>query len=275
MLPVNLNATKAELTDLGELALQIAQEAGALANERPANLELKTKSSRSDLVTQMDTATERLIVARIKENRPDDGVIGEEGASTSPKGDRAVVWVIDPIDGTTNYIYELPIWSVSVGVEIDGQRAVGVVVAPALGETFFAIAGQGAKVISKGKSLSIRANVVEDIAEALVVTGFSYALGDRGHQVNAALEIFPTVRDVRRLGSAALDLAYVGAGRVDAYYEQGLNHWDYCAGALIATEAGAKVGSLRGGTLFDGTTVAAAEPLFSNLSRMLASTEIP
>lgn len=272
---MSVNASQNELADLGALALAITQEAGALAATRPANLELKTKSSKSDLVTQMDTATEELIVARIKEARPTDGVIGEEGASTPPSGDRSVVWVIDPIDGTTNYIYELPAWSVSVGVEIDGQRAIGVVVAPALGETFFAIVGQGSKLIVKGKSLDLKANVVEDLAESLVVTGFSYTIGDRAGQVNAALELFPVVRDVRRLGSAALDLSYVGAGRVDAYYEQGLNHWDYCAGALIATEAGARVQALRGGTLFEGTTVAAAEPLFSNLSRILASTEIP
>jgi myo-inositol-1(or 4)-monophosphatase len=268
---VDVNTSKAELEDLGGLALTIAQEAGELAGARPANLELKTKSSKSDLVTQMDTATERLIVSRIKQARPTDGVIGEEGTATPPTGDRSVVWVIDPIDGTTNYIYELPAWSVSVGVEIDGERAVGVVVAPALGETYFAMAGQGAQLIAKGKTLPLRANVVPDLAEALVVTGFSYALGDRGDQVNAALELFPLVRDVRRLGSAALDLSYVAAGRVDAYYEKGLNHWDYCAGALIATEAGARVEALGGGKLFEGTTIAAAEPLFSNLSRILGS----
>lgn len=268
---MNLGISENELADLGALALTIAQEAGELAGARPPNLELKTKSSKSDLVTQMDTATERLIVSRIKEARPTDGVIGEEGASTPPTGECSVVWVIDPIDGTTNYIYELPAWSVSVGVEVDGQRAVGVVVAPALGETYFAIFGQGSKLLKGGKSLPLRANVVDDLAEALVVTGFSYAIAARENQVNAALEIFPKVRDVRRLGSAALDLSYVAAGRVDAYYEQGLNHWDYCAGALIATEAGAKVGALGGGTLFEATTIAAAEPLFSNLSKILSS----
>lgn len=267
--------SQSELSEIAELALQIGQEAGELAANRPHNLELKTKSSRTDLVTQMDTATERLIVERIKQHRPTDGLIGEEGAAVEPTGATAITWVIDPIDGTTNYIYELPTWSVSIGVEVQGQGAVGVVVAPALGETYFGVVGQGAKLIVNGESLTLKANVVEDLGEALVVTGFSYQSTDRGNQAEAVMTIMPMVRDIRRLGSAALDLSFVAAGRVDAFYEQGLNHWDYSAGALIATEAGARVEALRGGPLFKGTTIAAADPLFSNLSTILAQSPIP
>jgi myo-inositol-1(or 4)-monophosphatase len=270
-----LTVSKSELSEIAEIALQIGQEAGALAADRPANLELKTKSSAKDLVTQMDTATERLIVERLREHRPLDGVIGEEGTATKPTGEHKVVWVIDPIDGTTNYIYELPIWAVSIGVEIDGVPAVGVVVAPAIGETFFAVKGEGAKLIAQGKSLSLKANQTDSLAEALIVTGFSCQISERGNQADAVMQLLPMSRDIRRLGSAALDLSYVAAGRVDAFYEQGLNHWDYAGGYVIATEAGAKVESLRGGPLFQGTTIAAAEPLFSNLSSILAKTPIP
>jgi len=270
-----LKISQTELSDIAALALQIGKEAGDLAANRPANLELKTKSSKTDLVTQMDTATERLIVERLREHRPHDGVIGEEGTATAPTGEHQITWVIDPIDGTTNYIYELPAWSVSIGVEVAGIPAVGVVVAPALGETFFGVRGEGAKLIAKGKSLSLKANTIDFLADALVVTGFSYLAADRGNQADAVFELLPMVRDIRRLGSAALDLSYVAAGRVDAFYEQGLNHWDYAAGALIAREAGARVESLRGGPLFKGTTIAAAEPLFSNLSTILAKTPIP
>lgn len=270
-----LKISQTELSDIAALALQIGKEAGDLAANRPANLELKTKSSKTDLVTQMDTATERLIVERLRENRPHDGVIGEEGTATAPTSEHQITWVIDPIDGTTNYIYELPAWSVSIGVEVAGIPTVGVVVAPALGETFFGVRGEGAKLIAKGKSLSLKANTIDFLADALVVTGFSYLAADRGNQADAVFELLPMVRDIRRLGSAALDLSYVAAGRVDAFYEQGLNHWDYAAGALIAREAGARVESLRGGPLFKGTTIAAAEPLFSNLSTILAKTPIP
>ena len=208
-----------DLADLLALAEAAALEAGRLlVDGRPADLRVAaTKSSPTDVVTEMDTATERLLVKRLLGARPDDGVLGEEGASGA--GSSGVRWVLDPIDGTVNYLYGLPAWAVSVAAEIGGRAAVGVVHAPALGRTWTAVLGGGA--FCAGQRVRCAAAVPVD--QALVGTGFGYAAARRARQGEVLRSLLPQVRDVRRIGSAAVDLCYVASGHYDAYYERGTN----------------------------------------------------
>ena len=238
----------ADPKELLELAVRLAAEAGrVLVEERPRDLGVaSTKSSPTDIVTVMDQRSEKLIVEGILAARPDDGILGEEGASR--EGTSGVRWVIDPIDGTVNYLYEIPMWCVSIGVEIAGETVAGVVEAPMLGETFTALRGHGAW--RNGEPIRIRGGQPGDalpLSAALVATGFGYAAQRRAVQGRIVAELLPLVRDIRRAGSAALDLCSVACGRVDAYFERGTNAWDIAAGALIVEEAGGKVGGLRGG----------------------------
>lgn len=226
------------LAELRQLATDIAAEAaallsGALHDERT---HVSTKSTGTDMVTEMDRASEALIVSRIVAARPDDGILGEEGADRA--GTSGVRWVIDPLDGTTNYLYRLPGWNVSIGVEVDGEPAVGVVVVPGFGDTFSAATGLGATC--NGVSLE-RRDSGPPLGEALVGTGFSYEPAVRALQAEHLVSLLPRVRDVRRYGAAAADLCAVAAGRLDAYYEAGLAPWDRCAGTVVAREAGVTV----------------------------------
>lgn len=225
-----------------ELARDAAGAAARLVIERrPADLGVsETKSSPTDVVTEMDTAAEALIRKLILEQRPDDAFLGEEGGAES--GQSAVRWVIDPIDGTVNYLYDLPHWAVSVGVEVDGVTVAGVVAAPRLGELYTAVKGAGAWC----NDVKLCVRPATELSSALVATGFGYRAERRRRQGAIAGALLPLVRDIRRGGSAALDLCAVAAGRVDAYYERGTHHWDRCAGALIAAEAGAVVEGLHG-----------------------------
>ncbi|NUR59655.1 MAG: inositol monophosphatase [Catenulispora sp.] len=261
----------ADPKELLEMATRLAAEAGRiLVHERPRDLGVSaTKSSPTDIVTVMDQRSEKLIVEGILAARPDDGILGEEGASR--QGTSGVRWVIDPIDGTVNYLYEIPMWCVSIGVEIDGQTVAGVVEAPMLGETFTALRGHGAW--RNGEPITVRGEGSDGpplpLSGALVATGFGYAAQRRAVQGKIVAELLPLVRDIRRAGSAALDLCSVACGRVDAYYERGTNAWDIAAGALIVEEAGGKVGGLRGAAASVEMTVAAAGGLYEGLCGFL------
>ncbi|HZP51197.1 inositol monophosphatase family protein [Actinocrinis sp.] len=250
-----------------ELARAAASEAARLAVERrPADLGVAdTKSSPTDVVTEMDTAAEALIRELILEQRPDDAFLGEEGGADSGRGAEmghgAVRWVIDPIDGTVNYLYDLPHWSVSVGVEVDGVTVAGVVTAPRLGEVYTAVRGAGAWC----NDTKLRVRPATDLGSALVATGFGYRAERRERQGAIAGALLPRVRDIRRNGSAALDLCAVAAGRLDGYYERGTHHWDRCAGTLIAIEAGAVVEGFHGAVASEQMSIAAPHGTFSAL----------
>ncbi|WP_299539940.1 inositol monophosphatase family protein [uncultured Streptomyces sp.] len=252
-------------TELLDLALEAARRAGALLRDgRPADLAVAaTKSSPVDVVTEMDIAAEKLITGFLAEHRPDDGFLGEEGAG-SP-GSSGVRWVIDPLDGTVNYLYGLPTWAVSIAAERDGERIAGVVEVPMRRETFHAVLGGGAHL--NGARLACRPAAPLD--RALVSTGFNYVTTVRTHQADVAQRLIPRLRDIRRGGSAAVDLCDVAAGRLDGYYERGLHPWDLAAGDLIAREAGALTGG-RPGLPADGDlTVAATPAVFAPLQALL------
>ncbi|MEU6060360.1 inositol monophosphatase family protein [Streptomyces sp. NPDC047097] len=251
--------------ELLAVALAAAQRAGALLRDgRPADLGVAaTKSSPIDVVTEMDLAAEKLITGYLAEHRPDDGLLGEEGAAT--EGTSGVRWVIDPLDGTVNYLYGLPTWAVSIAAERDGETLVGVVEAPMRGETYHAVRGGGA--YAGGRRLACRPSPPLD--QALVSTGFNYVAEVRAHQAEVAGRLIPLLRDIRRSGSAAIDLADVAAGRLDGYYERGLHPWDLAAGDLIAREAGALTGGRPGEPPSGALTVAASPGVFTPLQRLL------
>ncbi|MFI0731780.1 inositol monophosphatase family protein [Streptomyces sp. NPDC021225] len=259
-------------TELLDVALEAAHRAGELLRDgRPADLGVAaTKSSPIDVVTEMDLAAEKLITDFLAERRPDDGLLGEEGAST--EGSSGVRWVIDPLDGTVNYLYGLPAWAVSIAAEWGGETVVGVVTAPMRRETYQAVLGGGAYVVAhegQGSRERIHCRPAPVLDQALVGTGFGYLTERRVGQAEVVRALVPKVRDIRRGGSAAIDLCDVACGRLDAYYERGLNPWDYGAGELIAREAGALTGG-RPGVLASGELTIAAPPgLFEPLQRLL------
>ena len=240
-----------------ELAISIAKKAGTLLLERPANLSVDTKTSDIDIVTQMDKLSEKLIVDSILAARPDDGIIGEEGANRSSKS--GYTWVIDPIDGTVNYFYNMHGWSVSIAVRDESGVVVGVVYAPTLNSLFTATRGGGAYL----NGIAIKANNPVELNKALIATGFHYRNELREIQLKQFIELILKVRDIRRNGSAAIDICNVAAGLVDGYYEMGLHPWDRDAAELIATEAGAQV-SVHG-----ELTIAAGPHLHGILSAQL------
>jgi myo-inositol-1(or 4)-monophosphatase len=250
-----------------EIALAAANAAGALLLDRfalPAT-GIERKSSSTDMVSDADRDAESLIRRLIGDARPDDGLLGEEaGAAEGASGLR---WVVDPLDGTTNYLYRHPVWAVSVACEDAGGARVGVVHQPCLGETFSAIRGGGARL--NGHPIAV--SEVSDLGRSLIGTGFSYTAQVRSGQARALVEILPRVRDVRRGGSAAIDLAWVACGRLDGYYELGTRHWDRAAGVLLVTEAGGVVVPLDPvGESGDG--VLAANPaLYAPLSHLVGA----
>ena len=255
-----------DLDALLKLATRLATDAGKLALTMREGVEtLPTKSSPTDVVTAADQAVERLLVEGIRTARPGDGILGEEGASDD--GTTGVRWVIDPIDGTVNYLYGLPAWGVSVGVEVDGVPSVGVVFAPARRELWQGVLGGGSTV--NGRPL--RCSAVQDRGQSLVATGVGYDARRRAAQALLLPTLLPTVRDIRREGAGALDLCSVAAGRVDAYFEQGLSPWDLCAGGLIAREAGARVEGLHGKPAGSDLVVAAGPGVFDALHDLLAA----
>jgi myo-inositol-1(or 4)-monophosphatase len=250
--------------ELAALARQIAHDAAFHAAElRQLGLTVSTKSTGTDMVTDADRATEALIIERLLAERPDDGILGEEGGERH--GSSGVRWVIDPIDGTTNFVYDHPGWAVSIGAEIDGEVVAGAVAVPTLGAEFHAASGHGAYLGDRRLHLPSP----PPLAEALVATGFGYAAERRARQGTVAAALLPRVRDLRRMGAAAVDLCSLAAGRIDAYYEAGLQAWDLAAGGLIATEAGARLGALSGGPARPGDVVGCHPDLFDELVGLL------
>lgn len=260
---------------LREVAEQLAAEAAEFVRRRRRELLdpgddrawVRTKSSPTDPVTVADTDTEQLLRDRLAGLRPGDPILGEEGGG--PAGGGAVRWVVDPIDGTVNFIYGVPAYAVSVAAQVDGVSVAGAVADVARGEIYSAALGRGAEVIADGQRRRLRCNGVDDLSMALVGTGFGYEPARRAVQAALLADLLPLVRDVRRIGSAALDLCMVAAGRLDAHYEHGLQVWDWAAGALIAAEAGALV--LLPGADGDGAPllVAAAPGIAGQLTAAL------
>jgi len=226
-----------------------------------------TKSSPTDVVTEMDRQAEELIRSLILAARPGDAILGEEGGQT---GDALVRWVIDPLDGTVNYLYGLHDWAVSIAAEVRGIIVAGVVNVPRRGEMFGATLGGGAWLESGGVRVTLHCGPGVPLAQALVATGFGYQAARRKVQGEVVAAVLPRVRDIRRGGVASVDLCSVAAGRVDGYYERGLNYWDHAAGGLIAAESGAVVGGLGGAAAGTSMTIAAGRELFGALADMLA-----
>ena len=208
--------------------------------EGPA-LGVETKSSGTDMVSEADREAEAAIAEMLGRERPDDGLLGEEGADESSASGRR--WVVDPLDGTTNYLYRFPAWAVSVAVEDGDGGLAGVVYDPVADELFSAARGAGAQLNGR----AIRVSGSESLDTALIGTGFGYEPEVRAQQAEVVSRVLPRVRDIRRAGAAALDLCFVAAGRLDGYYERGIHRWDYAAGALIVREAGGEVVELEGG----------------------------
>ena len=246
--------------ELLALAVDTAREAAELVarGRATAGEHVAVKSSPVDVVTAVDRASEQLVVSRLLAERPDDGVLGEEGAART--GTSRVRWVVDPIDGTVNFLYGLPAYAVSIGAEVDGVVRAGVVLNVATGELFTGLAGGGARLTLPGAAepVPLAVSAPPSLEQTLVSTGFGYRAETRRAQGAAVAELLPRVRDIRRYGSSALDLCSLAAGRVDAYYELGLNPWDHAAGALIAAEAGALLSGLPGRAFADPMAIAAA-----------------
>ena len=224
----------AELMSVADAALD--QVVPRLADpDVRSNISVATKSSITDMVTEMDTWSEATITDTITALRPADGFLGEEGSSRP--SETGVVWVVDPIDGTTNFLYDIPGFSISIAARVDDIDLIGAVHDPIRDERFRAVQGGGAT----RNGLPIHVSTKADLGTALIATGFSYEAKRRRAQAQALTILLPEVRDIRRFGGAALDLCSVACGRVDAYYERGLGTWDTAAGAVIAVEAGATV----------------------------------
>ncbi len=258
--------TTRDPAQLRALAQTVARDAGALLREGLGRVRaaVDTKSSSTDMVTEMDRAAEALIVARLLGARPDDGVLGEEG--TDEAGTSGVRWVVDPLDGTTNYLYGLPGFAVSIGAEVDGTVVAGVVYDVVRDELFAATLGGGAS----RNDHAIGVSEITELPMALIATGFSYDAQRRRRQALALVQVLPHVRDVRRFGAAAVDLCSVACGRVDGYYEKGLAPWDLAAGGLIAAEAGAVVTDFSGRPPADGAVLAAAPGIAEALRALVA-----
>ena len=281
----DVNADVAD--ELREVAERLVAEAADFVRARRTQLvdafghadrsAVRSKSSATDPVTLADTETERLVRDRLAELRPGEPVLGEEGGGAEP-GD-GLRWVVDPIDGTVNFVYGIPAYAVSLGAQIDGVSVAGAVADVVSGEVYSAALGRGAHVVTAAGRRRLHCNEIEDLSMALVGTGFGYAQQRRAAQAAVVAGILPEVRDVRRIGSAALDLCMVAAGRLDAYFEHGLSVWDWAAAALIAAEAGAVVvlpgQDVGGAPLIIAAAPGVAAPLTAALDRLGALGPLP
>lgn len=251
------------MNELLDLALRAAARSARFLEEGWAQRAVvATKSSTTDIVTQMDRGSEQLLVETILAERPRDAILGEEGADRS--GTTGVTWVIDPLDGTVNYLYGFPAWAVSVGVLVDGEPALGVVHAPAL-HTVWHGRADGA---SYANGARIRTGDARVLADALIATGFGYEPRVRAVQGRLVAGLLPRVRDIRRAGAAAVDLCWVAQGVIDGYYERGTHLWDRAAAMAICAGAGARVAGLDGPAQ-DAMTIAANPVLFGQLRDVL------
>lgn len=265
------------MSDLRDLAARLALEAGELAAQgrRDQPVVAGTKSTDTDMVTQFDHASEAHIVSRIREARPHDAIVGEEGSATV--GTSGIGWLIDPIDGTTNFMFDLPGWAVSIAA-VDHQGTVaGAVHVPSAGELFTAVRGEGAFLTTDRGTRRLRCSERTELATSLVATGFAYAPERRLRQAARVARMIGGIRDIRRFGAASVDLCHVAAGRVDAYFEEGLGPWDMAAGELIAREAGCRTGDFHGGPARPEEVLVAAPGVFRELAELIrvASTDAP
>jgi len=270
--PAELRAVAEQLADeAAELVLRRRAEvfgaAGASNDDAAGGQAVRTKSTPTDPVTVVDTETERWLRERLAVLRPGEHVLGEEEGGKQ-EGRAGLSWVLDPIDGTVNFVYGIPAYAVSIAVQLDGRSIAGAVAHVSAGAVYSAALGGGAHVRQNGVTTPLRCSAVDDLAMTLVGTGFSYSHEARRRQAQVLAQILPTVRDMRRLGSCALDLCMVAAGQLDAYYEDGVHVWDWAAAALIAAEAGATVWLPAGGG--GGKVIAAAPGVATALRDALA-----
>ncbi|MFI4993514.1 MAG: inositol monophosphatase family protein [Solirubrobacterales bacterium] len=235
-----------EAQELLEVAAGAARMAGGLLAERARHgeeREVSSKSTPTDLVSEADLASQRAIRALLAERRPDDGFVGEEEGRCE-EGESGLSWVVDPLDGTVNFLFGIPQWSVSVAVR-DGEGTVaGAVYDPNRDELFTATRGGSPTLTGPGGVTGLRPSEREDLPSAMVATGLAYDAGVREAQAKVLARLVGRVRDIRRFGSAALDLAWTAAGRYDAYFERSVKQWDIAAGQLICERAGLEVREL-------------------------------
>jgi myo-inositol-1(or 4)-monophosphatase len=263
---------------LRSIAEQLATEAAEFVRRRRAEVfgpsvadgdAIRAKSTPTDPVTVVDTETERLLRERLAVLRPGEHVLGEEeGGAPAPTAGK-LTWVLDPIDGTVNFVYGIPAYAVSVGAQINGESVAGAVADVVANRVYSAALGLGAHVTDDEGTQPLRSAAVDDLSMALLGTGFGYSRQRRAAQAALLARMLPVVRDVRRIGSAALDLCMVASGRLDAFYEHGLQVWDRAAGALIAAEAGARVVLPAPGVTGAGLALAAAPGIADELLAVL------
>ncbi|MEE6262974.1 inositol monophosphatase family protein [Plantactinospora sonchi] len=257
--------------ELLKVAVEVVREAADTARRMRADgvSGITTKSTATDVVTAADRAVEREVVAALRDLRPDDTVLGEEygdSAGSAAAGPQTVRWILDPIDGTVNYLYGLPQYAVSLAAEVGGEVVAGVVRNAVTGDEWTATRGGGAHRAGR----RLHGSTESDLGQALVATGFGYDPARRAYQAGVLGELISYVRDIRRFGAASLDLCMAAEGLVDAYYERGLNLWDHAAGGLIATEAGLRVAGLAGVAAGPDLLIAAPPALFGPLHDHLA-----
>jgi myo-inositol-1(or 4)-monophosphatase len=252
-----------DLRALADAAAAVAREAAEVVRSRPADLGVEAKTTPTDAVTVVDKEAERAIRAALARLRPGDRIVGEEGGDST--ADSEVTWYVDPIDGTVNYLYDLPPYAVSVGAVIDGEPVAGAVIDVPRDELYVGWRGGGAT--RNGEP--IRCTDQPDPALALVATGFGYDARFRAAQAEVVRRVLPRVRDIRRAGSAAIDLCSAASGRVDAFYEAGMHPWDWAAGTVIAREAGARVDGLLGRPPGSHVTLVANPRLWQALHDLL------
>jgi myo-inositol-1(or 4)-monophosphatase len=266
----NLQDDRPDPADLLRIASAVAAAGAELAQEKRKDFitEVRTKSTATDVVTEGDRAVERMIREALHAARPDDAILGEESGTSRPAGQSParVRWIVDPIDGTVNYLYGIPQYAVSIAAEVDGVIVAGVVRNIPTGDEFTAVRGEGS--FQNGRRLS--GSVVTALSQTLVATGFGYDSERRSYQAKVLGGVLGLIRDIRRLGACSLDLCAAAAGTVDAYYERGLGAWDWAAGQLIATEAGLIVSGLHGGPATDQFVLAAPPAIHGALHDVLS-----
>jgi myo-inositol-1(or 4)-monophosphatase len=257
-----------EATRLLEIALEVVGGAADMASAMRSEAihDVSTKSTRTDVVTAADRAVERYVIGALREHRPGDAILGEEsGESAAGTGGSRVRWILDPIDGTVNYLYGIPLYGVSLAAEVDGEVVAGVVRNAAGAEVWSALRGGGA--YRAGRRLT--GSPVTELSQSLIGTGFGYDARRRVHQAEVVARLLPEVRDIRRLGAASIDLCFAAEGRLDGYFEKGLNLWDHAAGGLVAREAGLTVSGLAGAAPGPDLVLAAPAGIYRSLHDML------
>lgn len=247
---------------LEEVARQVASEAADLVRGRLGLARIvDIKTTPTDVVTQADIEAETMIRGLLLEATPGAAICGEEGGAAG--GSTSLRWIVDPIDGTINFLYDLPVMSVSIAAEVHGVVSAGAVADVVRGEVFSGSLGNG--VVCDG--VSVGPSGETDLGQSLVATGFSYSAEQRGREAEVVTRVIPATRDIRNFGSAALHLAWVACGRLEGFYQRGLHEWDLAAGAFLAAEAGARVelGSAENG----GLVLAAAAGIYEQLRRLI------